>query len=369
MTCYSLKFRSQIDEIYKKLVETFRLPGLTIARINRALEAMELVVRLSEDIATNSYNLFQAIMQAQLPEALSAKKWEACRLAMRGAFGWDNFMPSVGNPQAILNFLNHHFNLANQGGGNQDESIQNALHALGSVPCSVMDEALNHFDPTQPSFVDGIRCAFQDGRPLQLRKAAFFFLPLIADRWFNNRDPIMGSDAMESWCKGWAALADDLGTTSGARKATLTVFFNMLNSNRWRTHIVAEKWRLLEDCISNPEDSEPWRRCLDNPELIAAIPTVGNPPAKIRWLAILWLRHEGLTPVVREKLEAATGGISKAHINVILSAVETELGKASTDSAKFETWSQNPTFLNLGKKKHQLDQTKKILDSFKRAQR
>ena len=332
--------------------------GFTVGKIDRALEAMELITRFSGGVATNSYHLFQIIMRAKIPEAYSEK---ASRLAIRGAFGWGGVSPPVGDPQDILNFLNHHFHLTTQSHENHDEPIQISLRVLGSVQCSVMNEALKQFDPTQPSFVCGMRFAFQSA---QLRNAAFFFLPLIAD---STRDPIMGPKEMELWSKHWASAADGAGASNNIAsdntwKAALTVFFNMINSTRWRTYVVREKWGLLQRYISNPEDSEPLRRCLGNPELIDAIPKEGKPPARTLWLAILWLEYERLSPDVQEKLKAAMG---EADLKVCLSAVESELGKTEDERLGFDSFSNDPVAVDLVKKKEDLEKTKRYLTDFR----
>jgi len=67
-----------------------------------------------------------------------------------------------------------------------------------------------------------------------------------------------------------------------------------------------EKWKLLEYFISVPDDSQPLRRCIDNPELIEAIKGAANPAAMDLWLAILWLKYNELLSGAREQLETVT---------------------------------------------------------------
>ena len=150
----------------------------TTNEIDRALEAMRLITPLSENgIAQRSYQLFHVIMQARAHP--QEKKWEASRLTMRGAYKWDRFLPWVGDPQEILTFLDHHFDLATYASG----------------PSTI--KALGRFDSTKPSFIRGICHVYQDDKPLQLRKAALFFLPLIGERWFNTPHLMMRPDQME----------------------------------------------------------------------------------------------------------------------------------------------------------------------------
>ena len=356
----SLKFRSQIDRIYEKLLETFR--GPTADSIDRAVEAMRLISPFSQDIALKSYKLFQVIMQ---PPVLLAcpeeKKWEASRLAMDGAYKWDEVLPPVGNPQDVLTFLNYHFSSPAQ---YQDEPIQNALRALGSIPSHVMNEAFRGFnDQTRSSFVRGIRHVFQKNRPLKLRKAAFFFLPIIADSLFNASPPVMEDEEMRAFCVDWASAADDIGHSDDVRKVSLVVLFSMINSPHWRPHIVAETWTLLQDFISNPDDSQPPKQCLDNPQLIDAIPNVGKPSPRAHWLAILWLRYEQLDPSVRKKLEMATREVPRTDLGVCQAAVNSELEKAEKALLKYNAWNPDP---DIYKRKESLKWTQQHLLNLKR---
>ena len=328
---------------------------------------MKLIAPLSEEIATKSYDLFRVVMKAQVPQAYPEDGWEASRLAMHGAFGWGGVMPSVENPQDILNFLHHHLLPS---GGNRDEPIQEALHALSSVTGPVMNEALKQFDSTQSSFVRGLCSAFQGNRPPQLRKAALLFLPLVADIWFNTPAPLMKPGEMKILCRDWASAVDDVRAMGGTntneiRQPALAVFFNMINSAYWRPHIVPGKWKLLKDFTSDPYDCEPLRRCLDNPELINAVPNAGNPAARNFWLAILWSKYELLTPDVREKLATTTSKVSKTDLETCLSVLELELKKIEQALLKYNTWSKEAPAVALREKKSRLERAKESLMGFK----
>jgi len=266
-SCCSHECSHQINRIFDKLTEMFRNPTHTNDEIDRALEVMELIGPLSEnDISQKSYDLFHVIMQAPVSLAYTQeKKWEASRLAMHGAYKWDEFLPWVEDPQDILTFLDHNFDLADRGGQDQREPIQNALRALAYASGSATIEDLKRFDPTEPSFVRGICYVFQGDKPSQLHKAALFFLPLIGDGWFNT----------------------SIKHTYDVQKATLSVLFGMISSPHWRPHIVMEKWKLLEYFTSVPDGSVPLMRCIDNPELMDVIRNVADPAAMVLWLAIL----------------------------------------------------------------------------------
>ena len=333
---------------------------------------MELIAPLSEnDIATRSYGLFHVVMQAPLTESYTeTKKWQAARFTMHGAYKWDKFLPWVEDPQDILAFLDYHFQLATQGGENQDEPIQNALRALAYASNAVTTEALKAFDPTESSFVRGICYVFQDDKPFQLRKAALFFLPFIGDRWFNTPDPIMEADQMRGLCVDWASAVDGIEHTYDVQKATLSVLFGMINSSHWRPYIVQNKWKLLEYFTSVPDDSQPLRRCLDNPELTTAISEVGNPAAMVLWLAILWLKYKELIPEVREQLETVTKevaqGSRRTDLDMYLSVMDSELGKATDALTQHNTWSTDPAAVALRTKIDNLQQARVALLTLKK---
>ena len=333
---------------------------------------MVLIAPLSGgDIATKSYHLFHVVMESQVTSAYTQdKKWEASRLTIHGAYKWDKFLPWVGDPRDILTFLDHHFDLATRSDQNQDEPIQNALRALAYASGASTIEALRHFDPTEPSFVRGICYVYQDDKPFQLRKAALFFLPLIGDRWFNTPHPIMEPDQMRNLCVDWASAIDGIEHTFDVQKATLTVLFGMINSSHWRPHIVTDKWKLLEHFTSVPDDSQPLRRCLDNPELIAAISEVDNPAAIVLWLAILWLKYQELIPEVQEQLETITREVAQSRrrtdLDMYLNVVDSELRKAEDTLTQYGMWSTDVAAIALRTKIDNLQQARITLSTLKR---
>ena len=360
----------QVNRIYEKLVDTFGNPNHAIEEIDRALETMELIAPASEnDIATRSYHLFHVAMQAPVSDAYTQeKKWQASRLAMHGAYKWDKFLPQVEYPNDILTFLDHHFDLATRGGQNQDEPIQNALRALAYASSPVAIEALKDFDPTEPSFVRGICYVFQDTKPLQLRRTALLFLPLIGDKWFNTTNPIMEPDQMKDLCVDWASAVDGINHTHDVQKASLAVLFDMINSTHWRPRIIPDKWKLLEYFTSVPDDSQPLKRCLDNPEIMDVVSKVNDPAVTVLWLAILWFQYNELIPEVREQLEAVTKEVAQSRgtdLDVCLLLMDSELGKAGGASAQYTTWSVDPAAVALRAKIHNLEQAKAALLALK----
>ena len=94
-------------------------------------------------------------------------------------------------------------------------------------------DALSNFDPTQSLFVYGIRYAYRNDRPSQLRKAALFSLPIISDKWFNAPEPIMDADQIRKRCLDWASSVESVEHTHDVQKAAVAVLFGMINSPHW----------------------------------------------------------------------------------------------------------------------------------------
>ena len=324
----------------------------------------------NNDIADKSYCLFRVIMDTPVSLAFTTKKkWTAARLMMDGAYNWDKFLPWVGDPSHILTFLNHHFDLITKSDENWETPIQNSLRAIAYASDKDTVEALTKFDPTQPLFVRGICYTYQDDRSFQLRKAALFFLPLVGERWFNAPEPIMDDDQMRKLCIDWASSVDGIEHTYDVQKAVLAVLFGMINSPHWRPHIVPEQWKLLEYFSSVPDDSQPLRRCLDNPDLMDAIRDVDSPVAMVLWLALLWLKYTELIPEVKEQLEAATKelvrGRRKTDLDMYLSVADVELRKAEEKLREYNTWSTDPAAIELRRKIDCLKQSKEALSAIK----
>ena len=335
-----LKSRLQIKTILDTLITTFQNPNIiNPAEIDCALDAVELIAALSEEeVATKSYELFYVAMRRPVsPVYTEENKWKAARLALHGAYKWDQVLPPVQDPQPVLDFLCHHFELV-QGGEVHDQPIQNALRALAYNPTPETINALKNFNPTGPSFVHGICHVFQKRKSLQLRKAALFFLPLIADKWFNTRRPVVDDSGMKSLCLGWASAVDEIWGIDDVREPTLAVLLNMINCPHWRPHVVPEKWELLAHFDSVPDDSQPLARCLRNPGLVDAITTVPNPGAAVLWSKILLLKYNQLDPKVRDRLEASVKGPQRINVDIYLSMIQLEFDEAEKELLAYGAW-------------------------------
>ena len=327
---------------------------------------MKLLAPLSQDnVAKKSYNLFCVIMQA--PISTTQKKWDAARLTLRSAYRSSKSLPRVEDPQYILAFLTYHFDVTAGGRQYQDEPIQDALCALAYASSPAAIESLERFNPKQsPKFVPGICYAYEDNKPFQLRKAAFFLLPFISDKWFDTH-PIMELNKMKRFCADWASTMDEIGNTDGVKKAGLTVLFGMVNSPHWRPHIVTEKLGLLEYFALVPGDSQPLKKCINNPELMDAMK---DTPAAAIWLKILWLKHGELKPEVSSRLETFTRRLAQSRrrsdLDGCQSAVDSELKMAEEELTWHSTFSQDSTAVALRMKVKNLERARTTLASLKK---
>ena len=269
--------------------------------MNCALGVLKFAIPFLNDgheVSTESYKLFCVIMRDAVSSTLTREqKWEASRLALHSAYKSDQHSPRAGDPQDIIAFLNHHFELVEQG-EDHDEPIQDALCALAYASIPETIEALKNLDLTQPSFVRRICRMLQKCKPPRLHKAALFLLPLIADKWFNTPNPIMDDNEMKNLCVDWASAVEQIWDADAVREPVLAVLLDMINSPHWRPHVVPEKWKLLEYLALIPDDSQPLARCLKNPGLVDAISIMGNPDAMVIWSRVLLLRYNQLDPVV-----------------------------------------------------------------------
>ena len=347
------KVGKHLSGLCDRFAEVFLNPASTTAEIDFALEAMAIVTSIITEftLAKGRY-LFHLVMDAPVTEAFTQeKKWQAARCAMRGLCRWwDRFWKWVGDPQIVLTFLDHHFDLATRGGEIHDEPIRHVFCTLGFTDDPVTIAALKRFDPTEPTFVRGICYAFQEDRPFRLRNSALWFLALIGDAWFNTPHPILEPDQMKKLCADWASIVVGSEMTYKVKKSALVVLFYMINSPHWRPHIDTIGWRVLELFTSVPEDLESLKRCLDKPELTDAIAEVGGPGAVVAWLKILWLKYGDLIPEVRERLATATKRIAQnggVGLDEHLSVVDSELKNARDALAQHDTDSVVPAALAL----------------------
>jgi hypothetical protein len=125
----------------------------------------------------------------------------------------------------------------------------------------------------------------------------------------------------------------------------------------------------LEYFASVPDDSQPLRRCIDNPELMDAIKRTENLTAMALWPAILWLKYRELIHEVREQLETATKEIAQGRRGGTLSVMDSELGKAEEASNQYDRWSTDPGAIALRTKIDNLRQARGSLVIIRRGKR
>jgi len=225
--------------------------------------------------------------------------------------------------------LVHHF--AIQAKGEDDtarQPIENILRAIAYASNETTLEGLERFDFTDELFVDGIRKAVEEDRPFKTRKAALFFIfmPIIQDKWFDDSlEDVMSDEAKDEFCENWGSAVKEIEHTVGVRKATCATLFGMLNSEKWRSHIVKDALKLMMYFSDLPDDTKCFTRCKENtsilPWLRSRADEAGEEGVETKlwklWLAILWSGYGDLPKTCRDQvLEVTKVVISKARRDV-----------------------------------------------------
>ena len=186
---------------------------------------------------------------------------------------------------------------------------------------------------------------------------------------FNSPEPIIEHDQMKNFCADWASTVDGLELTPDVQKVALTALLGMINSPHWCPHIVTEKLKLLEYFTLVPEDSQPLRRCINNPDLIDVIKYMDNQAASFLWLEILWLKYGELIPQVRVKLEEFTKEIGQGRRRTDLGKyppkLDSELGEVERALMQYNTWSADPAAVTLRTKIENLQEARSTLGNIK----
>jgi hypothetical protein len=303
--------------IFTKFKATFK--GHIVQEYARTLYGMRLISPLQNDIvAENNYSLFRVILSSSFEEE---EKWVAARIAINGAYKWDTYLPWVEDPDDIFKFLTHNFAIQAKGeDGVAMQPIESMLKAIAYASNEKAREGLKKLDCTAKPFVNGIRKAFEGDRPFQTRKAALFLMPFIQDRWFDDSlEDVMSGEEKDEFCKNWASAVDGIDHTTDVKQAVCTTLFGMLNSNKWRSHIAKEKFKLMEYFADLLDDSKFFIACKENPSVLPWLRSgagEGAEKAKL-WLAILWSDYVSLPQDVRDQvLEMTKVVISKVRHDV-----------------------------------------------------
>lgn len=220
----------------------------------------------------------------------------------------------------------YHFAIQAKGkDGVAREPIEQMLRGLAYASNETTLEALRKFDSSNKLFVKGIRRALEEDRPFQTRKAAFFFIPLIQSRWFDDSlEDVMSDEEKGEFCKNWASMVDSIAHTEDVKQAACGTFFGMVNSKKWRSHI-SKKLNLMEYFTNLPDDSETLVASKRNtsilPWLRSGTGEAGGGKERLKfwklWLAILWSDYTNLPENVETQvLEVTEAVISKTRYDV-----------------------------------------------------
>ena len=310
--------------IFSKLESTFT--NHAIQEYACSLDAIRLIDPLeNQTVAEGSYSLFHIILASSFEEE---EIWTAARCAIHGAYKWDTYLPWVEDPADVTKFLAHHFTI--QARGEDDvakQPIEDSLRAIAYGSNKTTLEALKKLDHTDKLFVGGVLKALGEDRPFETRKAAVFLIPIIQDKWFDDSlEDNMSDEEKDEFCKAWGSAVDGIDPTVDVKKASCTALFGMLNSKRWRSHVVKDKLKWVGCFTDLPDDSECFAACKKNASVLAWLRSraddageTGAEETKLwkLWLAILWSDYASLPKNVKDQvLEATKVVISKSRSDV-----------------------------------------------------
>ncbi|KAF9785097.1 hypothetical protein BJ322DRAFT_807317 [Thelephora terrestris] len=309
--------------IFSKLESTFK--GHVVQEYARTLDGIRLVAPLQNAIVASScYDLFRVILSSSFEEE---EIWAAARPAVHGAFKWDPFLPWIGDPDDIIKFLAHHF--AIQATGEDDVATQPIEDALRGLAYAISDEtleALKKLDWADRLFVDGIRKAYEEGRPFQTLKAGLYFMKIVQDRWFDDSlEDVMSEEEKGEFCQSWSSAVNEMEATVPVMEAACTTFLVVLKSKKWRSHMPEEMLRRMYWITSLPLDCMPLTACKEDvsilPWLRSRVDEAGEDTEKPKmwklWLAILWSDYTNLPKKVRDQvLDVTKAVISKSRHDV-----------------------------------------------------
>ena len=336
--------------IFSKLDSTFKAHA--VREYARSIDALKLIAPLgNETIAQGCYNLFHVILSSSFEKE---KIWEAARLAIHGAYNWDKYLPWIEGPDDVIKFLVHHFTI--QAKGEDDvaaQPVEDILRAIAYSSNETTLEGLKKFDYTNKLFVGGVRKALEDDRSFETRKAALFLMPIIQDKWFDDSfEDVVSDEEKDEFCKNWASAVDGIEHTADVKKATCETFFAMLNSKKWRSHIVKDNLKFIEYFTDIPDTSKSFTACKKNASVLPWLRSAGVEEAGEEgkeetklwklWVAILWSDYASLSKDVRDQvLEVTKSVISKARpdVSFVSRIMAAEKERYQTKLEKHEVWS------------------------------
>jgi len=161
----------------------------------------------------------------------------------------------------------------------------------------------------------------------------------------------MSEEEKAKFCKNWGSAVDGIEHISSVKEATCETLLAMLNSEKWRPHIVNDKLEMIGYFADLPDDSEYFAACKQNaavlPWLRSRVEEAGEESTEAMklwklWLAILWSDYANLPEDVGDQvLEVTEAVISKARhdVNFISRIMAAERDRYQTKLDEHEVWS------------------------------
>lgn len=366
------------------------------AEEERTIEALKLLEPLKhKSLCVESYELFRKVVvvdaqanntvpaMAQLDNTVTAAAqdgntvtataresgglWHPVGLLLSGAFKWKMEPPCIGNPECLLDFLDHCL----KGEQDQDGPTERVMLALGGATTDELRNGLAKLEVTEKPFLSGICRALREGAPYLLRRATVTFLRHLDEYLFDsNRLPAgkspeaLFSEYARDLVSGWSSSAEE----SMAREPTLvlaealvTTFAGLLDSPFWRGYIPDGRWEILR-FINNLDGKLPHslHRCLQNREIIEYL---GHQKCThlAKWLAIMWKKYPHLSKDVEMQLIDTTKTRPKeipAYLSVLDGEIERDQNKVNVGRSVFS----EAEFVELKRRLKKLRSGRKVLE-------
>ena len=337
---------------------------------------MDLVTLWKDDrVCDSSYTLFRRIM----PTVHSDNwYWHPAWLSFRGAFGWDSSLPPVGGPEEMLDFLKQSL-VIQESGIDQDELIERVFCALAfSADEEVWRRIHEIVDFSEPLFVNGLRHALRRSAPYLLKRSTVFILPSLDEQLFksnvNSRVPPDPASAM-SIVAGWSSAvvkALKENATDHLKWSAVTTLFSFMDSPFWRKYIPPERLSILgyASVIRN-EVPDPFRRCLQNPEILPYLKEK-NKEMSILWVLIQWVNYPHLSERAKTELEESAtrevwAGGRRGDPASFISIMDKEIARLQQEIQAYDAWSFDARVVRLRENLDDLQGARKKLVKIKKS--
>ena len=364
------------------------------AEEERAIEALKLLEPLKHKVlCAESYELFRKIVvdaQANNTVATVAQAdnmttaaaqtdttvmvaarvdgglWRPVELLVSGAFKRNMEPPCIGNPELLIDFLNHCL----KGEGDQDGPMERVMLALGGAATDELRNWLAKLEVTGKPFLSGICRALRKDAPYPLRRSTIAFLRHLDEPLFRKTPEDFFVEYAGDLVSGWSSSAEESmardPTSLALAEAFVTTFMGLLDSPFWREYIPGARWEILR-FINNLGDKLPrsLHRCFQNREIIEYLHDQ-KCPNFTNWLAIMWNKYPHLSEAVKMQLKDTTKAMKDREIAAYLFGLEGEIERYRKRVTVGRSRCSEEEFVELKTRLKSLRSARKCLEKMKK---